>query len=109
MDGHRTQHATAPAGIDRRRHPRVGVAWMAAIRTARGVFDCMVIDISQGGAKLAFAERPPLETGACATLDLEARGAVRSRAVWHRDNFVGICFTDPPDVIVRVLEGALPI
>lgn len=91
--------------IERRRHPRVGVAWMASLVSGRGVADCLVIDVSLGGAKLAFADAPPPEAGAAATLDLGLRGHFRSVVVWRRGEFAGLSFLDPPDRIADALRG----
>lgn len=110
MDGIDSNSARRPAPpfIERRRHPRVGVAWMATFRTGRGIHECMVIDVSAGGAKLTFTEPPLLTDGMPVTLDLGPRGALRAHLAWQRANFAGIRFADPHETIAAALRGVLP-
>ncbi|MGH7090217.1 MAG: PilZ domain-containing protein [Stellaceae bacterium] len=98
----------APDFAERRQYPRVGVAWLATLKAGLGVFDCMVIDVSKGGAKLAFTDPFPSGGSGAATLDLGTRGVLRAEIVWRRTMYCGLRFLDAPDRVAAVLEGAIP-
>jgi hypothetical protein len=88
--------AEPDARHERRRHPRVGVTFMAVFRTPHGFYGCLVVDLSASGAKLSFAETPLVMPGDPVTLLIDAFGEFHAEAVWHRGELAGIRFVDPP-------------
>jgi hypothetical protein len=95
---------TSPA--DRRRHARVGVMLMATLRATGGLYDCMVLDISRGGAKLTLGE--PHAVGSAVSLVLGGFGTFRAEPVWQRGEILGLRFLDPPEAIAAALQGLVP-
>lgn len=93
---------------ERRSHQRVGVMMMATLRATRGFFDCMVLDLSSGGAKLAISEQLVLTPGDSVSLIITPFGTFRAQSVWQRTSFAGIRFLDPPEAIARALGDILP-
>jgi len=93
---------------DRRRSTRVGVMIMATLRATRGFFDCMVLDVSVGGAKLAMGDHVVLTTGLNATLIMTPYGALRAQVVWQRLSIAGIRFLDPPAEVAAMLGDLVP-
>jgi len=109
MDGRAGSGAGTEQGMspsERRRHPRVGVMLMAALRSANGMFDCIVLDISRGGAKLTLGE--PHAIGNAVSLVLGGFGTFRAQPVWQRGDVMGIRFLDPPETIANALNGLVP-
>jgi hypothetical protein len=109
MDGTARSSAEIETGaspIDRRRHARVGVMLMATLRSTNGLFDCMVLDISRGGAKVMLSEAHDITPAV--TLILGGFGAFRAQLVWHRGEILGIRFDDPPEKIAAALPGIVP-
>jgi hypothetical protein len=93
---------------ERRRHHRAGVMMMATLRAGRGFFDCMVLDLSVGGAKLTFGEEIVLAPGDPVALIIARIGTFRAQSVWQRASFTGIRFLDPPEAIALALGDLLP-
>ena len=91
---------------DRRRHQRAGTMWMANLHSAGRREDCMVIDISRGGAKLMLTHRQPLAD--VVALVVVGFGTFRAKLVWRRAEFAGIQFLDPPDAIAEAFRDMLP-
>lgn len=53
-----------PAGAERRRHRRVAMDGPARIRVPKGpTYAACLVDLSEGGACVAFAEPPPIAAG----------------------------------------------
>jgi hypothetical protein len=98
----------SPSPADRRRHQRVGVMMMATLHMSRGFFECMVLDISHGGAKLAMGRRLTFATGAKVTLIVSHIGEFRAEPVWQRDDFIGLRFIDPPEAVAAALASMMP-
>jgi hypothetical protein len=99
----------AEAGhAERRRNQRIGVMWMGTLQVPRGFFDCVVIDVSLGGAKLAFGEPHALAAGTPVSLILERFGTLRAETVWQRAGIAGIRFLEPPDAIAAAFAPILP-
>jgi hypothetical protein len=101
--------AAPPAALaERRQHTRIGILWMATLRSATGFIECIVLDISRGGAKLAFNGPASLPATPVA-LVLEGVGTFRAVAAWQRQTFAGIRFLDPPDEIARAFADLLTL
>jgi hypothetical protein len=94
---------------DRRRANRVGVMIMATLCATRGYFDCMVLDLSSGGAKLAMGDHVVLSPGLSVTLIMHPYGTFRAQTVWQRRSIAGICFLDPPETVATALADLLPV
>jgi hypothetical protein len=92
---------------ERRRHHRVGVMMMATLRATRGFFECMVLDLSSGGAKLAIDGEVVLRPGDSVSLIIAPIGSFRAQSVWQRTNFAGIRFLDPPETIAAAMGSIL--
>ncbi|HUZ75647.1 MAG TPA: PilZ domain-containing protein [Stellaceae bacterium] len=91
---------------DRRRHQRVGTMWMATLQSAGSLHDCMVIDLSRGGAKLVLPDAQPLAD--TVELVVGGFGTFRAKRVWQRGEFAGVQFLDPPDKIAAAFRNMLP-
>jgi hypothetical protein len=102
------EHAKQKAALrDRRRHERVGVSWLATLRLPSGVFECLIINLSPGGAKIKLSERVALAPGEGASLVVDKFGTFRADAVWRRANCVGLSFRDPPETVTAAFGKAL--
>jgi hypothetical protein len=88
---------------EQRRDQRFDVMWMATLRAAHGFYDCLVLNISRGGAKIALSEQCSLTIDDPVTLILESFGPLRAVIVWDRAGFAGIRFSDPADKIAESL------
>jgi PilZ domain len=91
---------------ERRRHQRVGALWMATLQSGGHVEECMVIDISRGGAKLMLPQAHPL--GGIHALVIGGFGTLRARLAWQRGEFAGVEFLDPPETIAARFRNMLP-
>lgn len=104
-----TLPAKSPTRAERRATRRKPTLWEGRLDTESGVFACVILNVSQGGA-LVQLEAPLLPTER-ATLTIERFGALGAQIVWQMpdEGRLGIRFTDPPQVVARVLSGALPL
>jgi hypothetical protein len=93
---------TPAAGADRRRHRRADVRWSAQLDTADGFYDCVVRNLSWGGAKLALIAG--LVPGQAVRLAIARGGTLRAAVVWIRYGAIGIRFTEPPDLIAAAIR-----
>jgi len=91
---------------ERRRARRIGVMWMATLRSSNGFAECVVIDISRGGAKLKLASAEPLPSAV--SLVFDAYGCFRAETVWQRADIAGLRFLEAPDEIGAAFAGILP-
>jgi hypothetical protein len=94
---------------ERRAHRRKPTLWEGRLDTDIGVYACVILNISQGGALLQV-EAPLLPTQR-ASLTIERHGSLGAEIVWQMldEDRVGLRFTDPPQIVSRTLNGALPI
>lgn len=94
-----------------REHSRKPVLWAGHIETPSAVIDCIALDLSLGGAKLRLGA--PLPQDEAVTLVVERIGSFRARVMWQAQEggvrSAGIRFTDPPELITRMLRRALPV
>ena len=101
--------AQTAALSERRRHARVGVSFIATLRLAAGgVAECLVIDLSRGGAKIALGEALTLAPADTVGLVVEKFGTFRAETVWRRGVFVGLRFREPPETIAAAFGNFLP-
>lgn len=101
--------AKSPAPRERRATRRKPTLWEGRLDTEIGVFACIILNISRGGA-LVQLEAPLLPTER-ASLTIERFGSLGAQIVWQivDEGRVGIRFTDPPQQVARVLYEALPL
>lgn len=91
---------------ERRRHARVGVMLMATLRAASGFLDCMVVNLSRGGAKIMLNGPETLERAV--SLVLESGSLLRAEVVWQRDQVAGLRFLDGPEAVATAFPFMLP-
>lgn len=98
----------APVARERRAHRRVPTLWEGRIDTDAGVFFCVVLNVSRGGAMVQATA--PLAPTRRATLMIERFGTLQAHIVWHLPHAskMGLRFVDPPHRVARILAGALP-
>jgi hypothetical protein len=98
IEGGEQQNAFRSAGVhgsERRRHARRSGLWAAQLETAQGARrNCLVLDVSQSGAKLRVEQSAAL--GELVTLIGERFGTRKGRVVWSGNHRLGILFIDQP-------------
>lgn len=100
--------ATAPQGsAAMRRYRRKPVIWAASLEASNGVFDCIVLDLSSGGARLKISEIVPLNEPAI--LAFGRFGTFPCTIVRSDLGEAGIQFSDPPERINTRLGEILPL
>lgn len=92
---------------DRRQHKRKPVLWAARIETREGPCDCIILDLSLGGAKLRSAA--PVAAQQTVTLVIDRFGALHAEVIWARSGRMGLRFVDAPDQIAHILGATLPL
>jgi hypothetical protein len=92
---------------ERRKHKRKPVLWSARVEWSSGAAECIILDLSLGGAKL----RGPVEVKArdTVTLVIDRFGAIRAEVVWAKMGYLGLRFTDSQDQISHILGTTLPL
>jgi len=75
-----------------RRDLRKHVPWSGVLQTARGPFQCRVVDISPGGVKLSLGAEIPI--GQPVTLIVAGLGAFRGEVVWEEKGMLGVKFAE---------------
>lgn len=96
------EEATALRGAVRKR-----VLWAAQLALGDKHYDCVVVDLSLGGARIHFAE--PLTMGELVTLILDGHGAIRAEIVWQEEHSTGLRFVDDTKVIADMIGTRLPL
>ncbi len=100
--------ALAAVKSERRRHKRKPVLWSARVESRAGPAECIILDLSLGGAKLKTAA-PPVPPHQIVTLVIDRFGALRAEVAWSRLGHMGLRFIDPPDHIAHVVGTTLPL
>lgn len=92
---------------EKRRHKRKPVIWSARVETETGQAECIILDLSLGGAKL----RVPAQAKAHqpVTLVIDRFGAINGEVAWCRSGQMGLRFTDAPEQVARIIGEALPL
>lgn len=101
------ESADGAAYSDRRRHKRKPVLWAARVETRSGPSECIILDLSLGGAKLRGGGT--VEAKQIVTLVIDRFGALRAEVMWARSGHMGLRFADSPDQIAHVLGATLPL
>jgi len=91
-------------GGDRRRYKRVRLLHSAALRDGGRLIDCVIRDISTGGARLLIEERVAKQQEL--VLDIDGVGRLNSRVVWQSADQAGIRFLDEPVTVKSQLDAA---
>ena len=90
-----------------RRTVRKRVLWAAKLAHGAKRYDCVVVDLSLGGARIYLAQ--PLGKGERVTLTLDRLGALRAEIVWQEGHSIGLCFVDEPQKIAKMIGACLPL
>lgn len=92
---------------ERRAHRRKPTLWEGRFDCDAGVFSCVVLNISAGGAMLRI-DAPLIKTGR-AVLMIERFGALAAQIVWQMpdEGKLGLRFCEPPDRVARALGGTV--
>lgn len=90
-----------------RRTVRKRVLWAARIEVSGRPYDCVVIDLSLGGAKLDL--QAPVAQGDMVTLVLERFGSFRAEVAWREEGACGLRFVEDPQRIADLIGGRLPL
>ena len=73
-----------------RQHDRAGVALAAQVSSAGPTTECMVLNITLGGAKLRIEE--PLSAGEALVLGIDSFGQFSGRVRWRSGDELGMKF-----------------
>lgn len=87
-------YGTAPAVLDDRMDRRRQLLWSGVLQSARGPMQCIVIDISRGGARVSVGAASVVALGQAVTLLVLGMGLFRGTVVWAEDGSIGIRFAD---------------
>ena len=90
-----------------RRTIRKRVLWAAKLAHGAKRYDCVVVDLSLGGARIYLAQ--PLGQGDLVTLALDRMGTLRAEVVWQEGHSIGLRFTDEPTRIAETIGARLPL
>jgi hypothetical protein len=105
------ENRTAPISEEEaaalRRTVRKRVLWAAKLAHGPARFDCVVVDLSLGGARIYLAQ--PLGKGEIVTLKLDQMSTLRAEVVWQEGHSIGLRFTDEPQKIVDTIGARLPL
>ena len=92
---------------ERRQFRRKAVIWAAKLETDHGVFDCITLDLSLGGARLRCSRTIPLLEPAILVLD--KFGKFPSEVVWTTPTEIGLQFTESPEQVASRFGDVLPL
>ena len=90
-----------------RRTIRKRVLWAAKLAHGAKRYDCVVVDLSLGGARIYLAQ--PIGQGDLVTLTLDRMGALRAEVVWQEGHSIGLRFVDEPAKITQIIGARLPL
>src|SRR5579871_3286677 len=88
---------------DRRERNRTKVNWRGKLMTARGSFDCRVLDLSPGGALVRLIAA--LEVDEPVTLFFAEAEHIDGTVAWTQARYVGIRFAKRREKVIP--DGAL--
>jgi PilZ domain len=90
-----------------RRNVRKRVLWAAKLACGAKRYDCVVVDLSLGGARIHLSE--PVTKGEIVTLKLDRLGPLRAEVVWQEEQSIGLRFVDDAKTIADVIGDRLPL
>lgn len=88
--GAEPQSAAQPQASERRKYTRKKALLPAKLATEGGVFECFVLDLSRGGAKVEIKDE--LAQGQVVTLILDPLGTFNGIVAWQRGGYLGVQF-----------------
>lgn len=89
-----------------RGHPRSAVFWSGAVRGGRQNVDCVVLNMSPGGAKIRLLKRF-VDDGSPVILHIDRLGGYTSEVVWAEGDMMGLRFLKDPKQIAAEIEQGL--
>jgi hypothetical protein len=92
---------------ERRQFRRKAVIWAAKLETDHGVFDCITLDLSLGGARLRCSRSIALLEPA--TLVLDKFGKFPAEVVWTTPTEIGLQFSESPEQVANRFGDILPL
>ena len=92
---------------ERRQFRRKAVIWAAKLETDHGVFDCITLDLSLGGARLRCSRSIALLEPT--TLVLDKFGRFPGEVVWTTPTEIGVQFTESPEQVASRFGDILPL
>jgi hypothetical protein len=90
---------------ERQAHPRTSVYCSGKLTTGGQTWDCEILDISVGGAKIRFPT--PLDPGAELSLMIEPHGTIPGRIAWQNSQYLGVEFACDPEQTARLVRDVL--
>ena len=75
---------------ERQRHPRTAVFCPGELASAEQAWDCEILDISAGGAKIRLAT--PLDPAAELSLTIGSHGTLPVQVMWQNGQYLGVAF-----------------
>ena len=80
------------AALDDREDRRRQLLWSGILQTARGPVQCIVVDISRGGARITAGAA--VKVGQAVTLLVTGMGMFRGTVVWAEPGTIGVKFAE---------------
>jgi len=96
---------TPPLG-ERRSHRRARVLWQGGYSSSDRDVDCVVLEISAGGAKVHVSD--PFSCSDTGTLRFPRFGDFRTEVIWRKTNVMGLRFLEPPKSVAKAILAACP-
>jgi hypothetical protein len=87
-----TNGTALEAALDDREDRRRQLLWSGILQTARGPVQCIVVDISRGGARLSAGA--VVKIGQAVTLLVTGMGMFRGTVVWTEPGTIGVKFAE---------------
>lgn len=89
-----------------RRHPRSAVFWSGSVQGGRESVDCIVLNMSPGGAKIRLLKRF-VSDGSPVVLHIDRLGGYAGEIAWSEGNTMGLRFLKNPREIAADIEQVL--
>jgi len=96
---------SARDGEDRRAFERKNVFWKARLVLPEGAINCVVYDLSMGGARVRLVAQ--MQKQQRVRLDIDKLSPLNAEVMWLGIGMIGIRFTDDPAFIGRTLGPLL--
>lgn len=90
---------------DRRKFVRASVMWTAKLRLRKQTIDCVVLNISEDGAKIRLESIP--DDISPVTLHIDRIGDLPGEVVWQEGTMMGISFHESPSLVSERIQPAL--
>jgi len=89
-----------------RRHPRTAVFWSGTVQVGRESIDCIVLNMSAGGAKVKLFKRYPGGNSPL-VLNIDRLGGYAAEVVWSQGEMIGVRFLKDPELVAADIEREL--